>query len=277
MKPLLPLLALASLALNACTIADGSPWGRAYITLEASAERPDGASDGDRYTFDTLDDYRVTIMGFGLIADAITLGAGEGTHAPVRFDPANPPPGYSLCHGGHCHADDGSLVDYEDIADDLAGGDGEPASSGVTQFFAEEALPLSTSPATLTLAECTARCELPRGDLHHGELAIHGINLAIKVQDLRTGQAQRLADDLVFSGELHLHQTLELALDERFDRGEDPNLGLTVELRVLSSLWEGISWDEVSTAPDLGEALEAVLSERFPGDVDVRTTTERWR
>ncbi len=31
------------------------------------------------------------------------------------FDPQNPPPQYSLCHNGHCHHDDGHLVDYEDI------------------------------------------------------------------------------------------------------------------------------------------------------------------
>ncbi len=39
----------------------------------------------------------------------------------TTFDPANPPEGYSLCHGGHCHRDDGALVDYADIEAELAG------------------------------------------------------------------------------------------------------------------------------------------------------------
>ena len=47
-----------------------------------------------------------------------------------------PPPGYSLCHGGHCHTTDGGIESYEEIEAKLAGGgavtvDSVPPTAGV--------------------------------------------------------------------------------------------------------------------------------------------------
>ncbi|MEW5848920.1 MAG: hypothetical protein AB2A00_08900 [Myxococcota bacterium] len=53
------------------------------------------------------------------VSTAATSGEGSST-----FDPANPPPGCTLCHGGHCHCGD-RLVPYEE----LAGGGGTAGES----------------------------------------------------------------------------------------------------------------------------------------------------
>lgn len=64
--------------------------------------------------------FEVRLDRFEVDADGIELLELEGGVAGA-FDPADPPPGYSLCHGGHCHADDGALVSYAEIEAELAG------------------------------------------------------------------------------------------------------------------------------------------------------------
>ncbi len=41
-----------------------------------------------------LDDVSLTLQALALL---------PGAEAALAFDPAAPPPGYSLCHNGHCH------------------------------------------------------------------------------------------------------------------------------------------------------------------------------
>ena len=41
---------------------------------------------------------------------------------PTRLRPGKPPPGYTLCHNGHCHHPSGRLVPYAEIEAELAGG-----------------------------------------------------------------------------------------------------------------------------------------------------------
>jgi hypothetical protein len=65
-------------------------------------------------------EYQIQVVTAELHIRKIDL-VGSPTNA-AAFDPANPPAGYSLCHNGHCHAADGRLVAYEDIAAEAAGG-----------------------------------------------------------------------------------------------------------------------------------------------------------
>ncbi|HEY0712676.1 MAG TPA: hypothetical protein VGF45_08385, partial [Polyangia bacterium] len=58
-------------------------------------------------------EYQVRVTTAELHIRKIDLIAAPASAA--AFDPANPPPGYSLCHNGHCHAADGRLVAYDDI------------------------------------------------------------------------------------------------------------------------------------------------------------------
>ena len=94
------------LLLLGCAFGPGHGFGEIAAADLAVAFEPGEARDlgdgwvlantGDRFTLDTL---VFTVESLDLLA---LEGGGSAT-----FDPANPPAGYSLCHGGHCHADDG--------------------------------------------------------------------------------------------------------------------------------------------------------------------------
>lgn len=98
-------------------------------------------------------------------------GSSGGAAGPVRFDPANPPPEYSLCHNGHCHHQDGRLVSYEVIEAELAGG------GGVTTFElarlpAEVAVDLWARPEPLVLSDVLPSRELPVAELSRVRVAV---------------------------------------------------------------------------------------------------------
>ena len=102
-------------------LGDGLPWGQLEASMTATfAPSPDRLDDQGRLK--TAANYVVDIEEISLGFDAFSLVlAAQGA---AGFDPANPPEGYSLCHNGHCHSDSGALVDYEDIALEMAGGSG---------------------------------------------------------------------------------------------------------------------------------------------------------
>ncbi|MFP2932804.1 hypothetical protein ACLESO_48200, partial [Pyxidicoccus sp. 3LG] len=123
----LPLLLLSGCALEA---------GEGFAVLEptvSAAYAPVPSREAGNGFQQLASDFQVRV-------DAATLGtshvellsagsSGGGGGGGGTFDPANPPPGYSLCHGGHCHRDDGALVDYEDIQAELDGGGGSGATT----------------------------------------------------------------------------------------------------------------------------------------------------
>lgn len=108
--------------LSACTL----DAGHGFATVEEAALNarfePGVARDLGMHTVLTNLGYRVRIDAFEADVTQLQLLELRGGSSGVRFDPANPPTGYTLCHGGHCHATDGRLVDYADIEAELAGG-----------------------------------------------------------------------------------------------------------------------------------------------------------
>lgn len=101
--------------LAGCTFAPGA----GFSTLESVALEGTVASD----TL-LLDDGRSVVIDeatFGPSAYVLETLSSSGGGGGGTFDPAAPPDGFSLCHGGHCHADDGSLWSYEEIEQWLAG------------------------------------------------------------------------------------------------------------------------------------------------------------
>lgn len=105
---LLAALLVILLAGAGCAFDDGEPWGRVETTLRAEPR-----FDTPRITIDSVEIGIRNVRYYGP-----GTGAGGAAGGDVPFDPANPPPGFSLCHGGHCHADDGRLVPYEEIGAD---------------------------------------------------------------------------------------------------------------------------------------------------------------
>jgi hypothetical protein len=112
------LVVLAGLALFAggCAVADGEPWGWLEGDAEARGELVEpGGAPTDGVSIDSVEAFfRVRL------AETQTTSGGSG----ASFDPASPPPGYTLCHNGHCHSEGGDLVSYEDVREELNNGGG---------------------------------------------------------------------------------------------------------------------------------------------------------
>jgi hypothetical protein len=124
----LALPGLISPSLGGCALEAGDPWGEVEVALSVGFAETEGRLD-EAGRLRTLRNFRVEVEALTVTVRAVELIASADVVA--RFDPANPPTGYSNCHNGHCHHDDGRLVDYADIAAELAGGATGAATLGV--------------------------------------------------------------------------------------------------------------------------------------------------
>jgi len=206
-----------------------------------------------------VDDYRIALTELEITVDSLTFVAGES--AALAFDPADPPAGYSLCHSGHCHSDDGRLVDYADIAAELAGGGSSGAplvtlAGGDTMLTGADAepVPLESCEGTCTVNEPVA--------VAVARVVVSGVRVTGTAFDARTGDAARLGPDgQTFDVSLDFQiDTVSLAvvLAESFGPGRVPGLRVRLDLEVGPSLFDNIPW------PDAGSGgLDAALREAF--------------
>lgn len=113
---------------SACTFEPGAPWG----WIDAQLQIEEIADSGDI----TITDQQLHVATIQLRA------AGSSGGSVADFDPANPPPGYSLCHQGHCHSDDGRTVSYEEIR--AGAGAGTTSATNVATAEVDEHLDLNS-------------------------------------------------------------------------------------------------------------------------------------
>jgi hypothetical protein len=113
----LPLLfVLATLLAAGCAVSDGEPWGWARADISASGPIVEsGGEPADGITVESVEAFANIRL-----AETRTSSGGDGS----SFDPASPPDGYTLCHNNHCHAENGDLVSYEDVREELASSGG---------------------------------------------------------------------------------------------------------------------------------------------------------
>jgi hypothetical protein len=186
--------------------------------------------------------YQVRVSAASLrLADIALLGS-SGSGGVSSFDPANPPPGYGLCHGGHCHRDDGALIPYEDIEAELGGG-GASASPVATLPVGDVDL---LAPETREL-QCQPDCELPNTTVSRGRWSVTALRLEGTVRDsqqpprfpgerafrlvvLPTGTASEPV--LVMSGEL----------DVPSDRENAPRVDLDLRLDMTAAVFDSVDW-----------------------------------
>jgi hypothetical protein len=232
---LLPLVILAGCAWEA---------GEGFAVLEPTV-RASYEPEEDREVFpgfqQLASNYQVRLSAATMRLESIELIPRRALAGPGRFDPANPPPGYSLCHGGHCHRDDGALIPYEDIEAELGGG-------------GASALPLVTLPVgevnllnrELRAVECRPACELPRTELSTGRWAITALRLEGTVRDGRN--MPRIPGDRQFRLELAPSATgspvavLEGDLEVPSDREHAPRVLLGLTLAVPSRIFDEVDW-----------------------------------
>ncbi|RAL25332.1 hypothetical protein DL240_03735 [Lujinxingia litoralis] len=232
-------IAAAALSLPACAFTDGSPWGRVLATLELSP--PSGA---------TLSE--VGISSVRLIREV------DGQAGSADFDPANPPPGYSLCHNGHCHSDDGRLVDYASIASESGGG-----SQVVSAVHLEHTL--------TSQAEVHSSLKInERGPLSAVEVELD--TLVLEATLGYQGQMVEVRASVPVRG-----YRVRAPIDLRIDRESAAEQELPLVLQLPSELFAGLDLDDATLEEDgrlritntRNRELAQTLSERITAGVSL--------
>ncbi|ACY16417.1 hypothetical protein [Haliangium ochraceum] len=247
----------AALSLGGCAIEPGGPFATLEAELAVSLARPADRALEDGWQA-LASSYHITIDALVLELGSVDLRDG-GSGGSLVFDPAAPPPGYTLCHNGHCHSDDGRLVPYEEIAAELGGDDALPVivslPVGAVDAVAGESRALA----------CTPGCDLPLANIALAELALTRITASGRVRDGRA--AARLDGERAWQldlaldaapgddgddgddeegGPVPLSQPFELPSD----RNSDPDVHLTITLAPSSRLFDGVDWAALAAAAD---------------------------
>jgi hypothetical protein len=228
--------------------------GRGFATLEQASLEAEFGPEAAR----SLDDRVLTNQGFTVAVERFTLELGSlelsslsgGTTA--TFDPAHPPPGYTLCHGGHCHKDDGSLVSYADVAAELAGG----FESFVPVVSFEIGRDVDLLAGRTVALEPTPSAELPMTHLTRATLHVLGANLTFGVED------GTLADEVTWAEELEPDLTLAQVLDVVIDRESEPRLSLDARVTCGARLFDDIDFANAAL-DDASIALHQALTENL--------------
>src|SRR5690349_12654412 len=97
-------VALMALVFVGCAGTPGEGFASLTPTARLGFASQGRALEGGWMQLDT--DFQVRLSRARANISAIHLGASSGGSS--TFDPARPPPGYSLCHNGHCHRSDGA-------------------------------------------------------------------------------------------------------------------------------------------------------------------------
>ena len=265
-------LVALSLASLGCTD-PGLPWGILEVDVEASFDpSPERLDDQGRLI--TANNYRVTVDEVTLTFDAVTVAmAPEGA---AGFDPANPPEGYSLCHNGHCHNDSGALVDYEDIALELAGGGS--GGSRVAVALSTDETTVGAQPTGIAVMPCDpSPCELPIGKLVAAEVLVKEIHVRGTAFDMPgLSETTIPAEGLAFDIRSPLTSPLVAEIEGQVGIGEPVGLALSAIIAVPDALLDKVPFADLGGSVD-GAELDAVLLSAFeetlgkPGVLTVRT------
>lgn len=250
---LLPLMLLSGCALDA---------GEGFAVLEPTVSAgytPLSSRDAGNGFQQLASDFQVRLDAASLGISHVELlsaatGGSTGGGSGETFDPSNPPPGYTLCHGGHCHRDDGALVSYEDIQAELNGGGGA-TSSLVAALHVDAELDLLAS-QTLT-PECEPDCELPKGTVSQAHWDVSALRLEGAVRDHRAtprfeGERPFRLDLAVEGEEEEAEPLVELsgALDIPADREHEPRVKLALALAITPTLFDGLDWSAATPGAD---------------------------
>ncbi len=233
MRCTLPAL-MAVAALAGCAFDDGNPWSEMSATLSVTFD--DASRAGDEGEIRTSNDYLVDLERFSFTVSSVQLlryGA-----AGLTFDPASPPAGYSLCHNGHCHADDGSLVSYEEVVINEAGS----STSAIVAFAPDLNAELTDSDGAVVELACDGSdCELPRGEIHAVELEVTELEFAATVRD-RPGATATLDEPISVQGFGAPSMTLTALVEWKVDDGWPLRFRAGIELVITAEIFDGIDW-----------------------------------
>ncbi|RKH57868.1 hypothetical protein [Corallococcus aberystwythensis] len=265
---LLPLALVSGCAFDA---------GDGFAVLEPSVEAAytplSGRNAGDGYQA-LASDFQLRMDTGAVRLGSIDLLASSGGGGTTTFDPSSPPPGYSLCHNGHCHGEDGALVDYEDIEAEMGGGGSTTTTVANLPVDAELDL---LSPAVRELT-CEPGCGLGKTTLSGGRWSITGLRMTGSVRDGRV--PARFAGALPFrftaavaGAEATPVAVLKGDLDVPSDRENAPRVTLGLKLELTPALFDAVDWSAATPGTDgvvdldapANAAVRAAILEKVAG------------
>lgn len=245
------------LAASGCTFTDGEPYGLVSAKMTARYRERDDRDVGESGWQKLASELQIHLEEARLSVDVVQLIDPGTTAGGLVFDPANPPPGYTLCHNGHCHTDGGDLVDYEDIQAELAGGEGTSSTALALQSADQDLL--AGQPQTLDCGppggDEAVECQLGAGYVSRvrataSRLEVRGL--------LRDGLATpRFDGTRPFEGTILLLPTadddtsagvLETAVDLPLDDDSPSRIALDLSIVVSASLFDGLDADVVAAS-----------------------------
>lgn len=232
-------LFLSCLTLGGCAWEPGQGFAVVEPIVRAAYELlADRTADNDYQRLSSDYQVRVTSASMRLSnIELIAIAAGPGS-----FNPASPPPGYSLCHGGHCHRDDGALIPYEQIIAEMGGGGG--STTVATLPVAE---PLDLLAAEPRPVECMPDCALPEASVSQGRWGVEELLLEGTVRDGRA--TPRFPGERRFRWELTRAPqseapaaVLDGTVDLPSDRSTPPRAKLDLNLVLTAALFDPLDW-----------------------------------
>jgi hypothetical protein len=235
------LLLFPVLLSTGCALDAGEGFAVLQPSLRAAYTSPASRDAGDGYQR-LSSDFQVKLTTVKMRLERIDLLGSAGGGGPTSFDPANPPPGYTICHNGHCDREDGAQVPYEEVEAELGGG-GAAASTVATLPVGELDL---LAPETRAL-ECQPDCELPSTTVSNGRWTLTALRLEGSVRDSRA--TPRFADERPFL--LDLTSTgaqaepvavITGALDLPSDRAHAPRVVLDLTLELTPASFDPVDW-----------------------------------
>jgi hypothetical protein len=230
------LLLASSLAWGGCAIGPGGPFASVDGTIASSY-----AVSLDRVLPDgwarLASDYQVRIDSATVgVVDAELRARAGGGGGGGTFDPANPPPGFSLCHGGHCHRDDGALIPFEEIQADLAAG-GAPTVTTLVRFPVSAQLDALLD-AERTL-ECEGSCDLPLTTITESRAGVNLLFVQGAVRDSRA--SSRLVGEVPFQLSADA-AVLRTSTQIPSDRSHPPHIILRIRVELRPEHFDEVDW-----------------------------------
>lgn len=249
---------------TACAFTPGHPWGDVEVELSAGFA-PGAARLDEAGRLKTAKSWGVEIDELTAVVESVAVQQADPAQASVSFDPASPPPGFSLCHGGHCHADDGRLVTFAEVEATLAGADTAEAPGVV--FAVDDEVALAATPVALntpcpgTAAE--GACLLERGPIIGVAIEVSAVRVVGTAFDLlETGEPRAPVEGIPFAIVLAPPAPFFGGLDAEAERFAPLHWRVTGHLAVAESLLDDVEFStdlvDGALAPDV--AAEAALT-----------------
>ncbi|MCK6545631.1 hypothetical protein L6R52_07155 [Myxococcota bacterium] len=238
------LLVTSSLALlSGCALDAGHGFATVRSAEVGAALEPGAARDLGDHTVLTDLGYHVAITSASIGIDRVELrGIAAASSGGGVFDPADPPPGYSLCHGGHCHHESGRLVSYEDIQAELSGGAGPTESVVVTIPVGETFDLLTATPRPIPLDALTPSPELPKTSLSRG--LVHVTTLALEATATRGALGE---ESVALSIAIDVSAPVAKGLFTAIDRDGPGELDVVARARLDGAIFDGLDLAALAT------------------------------